>query len=44
MISATVDLQQKNIVLNTTFGKALMPFPIDLIFSMGLRRNPVRTV
>jgi len=45
MILATVDLQQKNnIVLNTTFGKARKPFPIDLIFWMGLRRNPVRTV
>ena len=30
MILATVDLQQKNIVLNTTYGKAIMPFPDDL--------------
>ena len=26
----TVDLQQKNIVLNTTYGKAILPFPNDL--------------
>lgn len=32
MILPTVDLQQKNIVLNTTYGKARTPFPIDLTF------------